>query len=782
MKEKILAYMRNDAYRPLAAEELADNLNLKNGELETFWEVLHEMEGEAEVIKTRFDKYGLPERMNLIVGRFDATSKGYGFVVSDKPDEKDIFIPAHSMLNVMHNDRVVVRVHKRLGDRSPEGEIIRIVKRANSKVVGTFELSRNFGFIIPDDKRLGQDIFVAKEDTNGARNGQKVVAEIIEWPEGRKRAEAKVTEVLGFKGDPGIEILSIIKQHDLPMDFPAGVNKAAAHIPLTVQPEDLLGRRDLRQAPIVTIDSEDAKDLDDGVEVEKLSNGRFLLGVHIADVSYYVRENSAIDIEARERGTSVYLVDRVIPMLPQRLSNGICSLNAGEDRLAVSAYLEIDEQGQVRSYEFFPSVIHVKTRLSYNIVRNVLAEEDPELLEQYSSLVPQLKTMQELCLILRGRRLRRGAIDFDFAEQKVKVDETGRPVEIIQRVRSIAESIIEEFMLVANETVAEHMNRLQIPFIYRVHEEPDSEKMEKLNLLLHNFGEHLAISGDIQPIMLQRVLKHIAGRPEERIISSVMLRSLKQAKYDAQSLGHFGLAAGFYTHFTSPIRRYPDLIVHRLLRATWEETGISAKRRKKLATALPDIALHSSKRERAAADAERETVELKMAEYMSEFVGQQFDGHISGVLAFGIFVELDNGVEGLVHVSSMDDDYYQYHEQQYALIGERTRKVYRLGDAVSIKVGGVNIDERKIDFVLTEHSAEYFNKNQQRKPKINPQPDETKQDRHRSQRPKAAKQSDKADKKRHVAKTKSGGKDAKKKKALTTHAKRSKSTARRTGL
>lgn len=709
LKDKILEFMTKEAYKPLTAEDLAEEMELKGTELGELWQVLNQLEKNADIIKTRYDKYGVPERMNLLVGKLSASNKGYGFVIPDKikfPDETDVFIPPDAMMSAMHHDRVIVRIHCQSGQgKSRDGEIIRIVERANSRIVGTFEASRNFGFVTPDDLRLGQDIFIPKDDKNIIKTGSKVVVEITKWPEKKRSAEGKVVEVLGNKGDTGIEILSIIKRHNLPIEFPVEVQQAAEKAPATISEEEIAGRRDMRHLPIVTIDGEDAKDLDDGVYVERLKNGNYLLGVYIADVSHYVQENSILDKEAQERGTSVYLVDRVLPMLPRRLSNGICSLNAGEDRLAMSANMEIDHQGQVVNYEIFPSVIRVIKRLTYTVVRKILVDHDEALIADYQELLPQLENMERLCRILRDRRMRRGAIDFDFPELKVKLDDTGKPIEIVKRVRTLAESIIEEFMLVANETVAEHMDKLKVPFVFRVHEEPDAEKIIKLNNLLHNFGQNIPKMDEIKPGILQKVLVNIAGRPEERIISTVMLRSLKQARYESQNIGHFGLAATYYTHFTSPIRRYPDLIVHRVIRETFKSGDISAKRREKLTAMLPPIALHSSERERAAAEAERETVSLKTTEYMAQFVGEKFDGIINGVTAFGIFVELDNGVEGLVRVSSMEEDYYQYVEEQYALIGERTKKVYRLGDAVRVILVRVSTEERNIDFVLEANSA-----------------------------------------------------------------------------
>ncbi|MDD4600933.1 Ribonuclease R [bioreactor metagenome] len=703
LKDKIMEFMRNEAYRPLTAEDLAEHMELKGSDLAEVWDLLQKLEEDADIIKTMYGKYGVPERMNLVVGRLSATNKGFGFVIPENPvdAEGDVFIPPDAMMTAMNNDRVVARINRPSGNgRTREGEIIRIVRRANTKVVGVFECSRHFGFVIPDDPRLGNDIFIPKDEFNGAKIGSKVVAEITKWPERKKSAEGKIVEVLGQKGDLGIEILSIIKRHNLPTEFPAEVEQAANKVPQEINPQELEGRQDLRHLPIVTIDSEDAKDLDDGVYVERLKNGRYMLGVHIADVSYYVRENTPLDQEARERGTSVYLVDRVLPMLPPRLSNGICSLNAGVDRLAMSIHMEIDHRGQVINYEIFPSVIKVAKRLSYNIVRKILVEHDEALRGEYSDLLGQMEDMERLCRILRDRRMKRGAVDFDFPELKVKLDDSGRPIEIVKRVRTLSESIIEEFMLVANETVAEHMHEMKVPFVFRVHEQPDQEKMERLNILLHNFGQSLPKTDEVRPMALQKVLSRIAGRPEERIISTVMLRSLKQARYEAENLGHFGLAATYYTHFTSPIRRYPDLIVHRLLRETFNTGDVSAKRRQKLAAMLPEIALHSSQRERAAAEAERETVELKKVEYMAQFAGEEFPAIISSVTAFGMFVELENGVEGLVHVSSMDDDYYQYIEEQYSLIGERTKNVYRLGEPVTVILTRANPEERTIDFVL----------------------------------------------------------------------------------
>ncbi len=543
-----------------------------------------------------------------------------------------------------------------------------------------------------------------KRDFGGARNGQKVVVEITTWPEGFRKAEGKVVEVLGNIGDVGLEILSIIKQKDLPLTFPDEVLAASKKVPKTISQEEIAGRRDLRDLTIVTIDGEDAKDLDDAVYVEKISDNEYKLGVYIADVSYYVTEDSVLDRDARERGTSVYLVDRVLPILPERLSNGICSLNAGEDRLCMACEMTLNKNGTVGSYEIFPAVINVTHRLSYNIVRAILAG-DVELKEQYADVVDMIGKMDELREILHAKRARRGAVDFDLPEQKVILDDELHPIEIVQRVHGNAESIIEEFMLAANETVALHMSKRKWPFIYRVHDVPDEEKMKAFQKLLASFNIKFIAKEETEPKEIQKAVKAIKGLPEERLINTVALRSMRQAVYQTDNIGHFGLAAKYYTHFTSPIRRYPDLIVHRLLHKWLDNPRLKKAEVEPLEEKLDAIADHSSQRERAAADAERATVELKKCEYMAGHIGEEFDGVISGVTSFGMFVELPNGVEGLVHISSLVDDYYEYYEERYALVGNHTGKTYRLGDTVRIEVLQVNISEVSIDFIMAGENA-----------------------------------------------------------------------------
>lgn len=699
IRDKILAFMRDGSYAPMTSEELLDALA---GECSAtkFWQELLALEKNGEIIKTRFETYGLPEKMGLVAGRFQLTSKGFGFVIPDNKGERpDVFIPPRALNGAMNNDRVLARVNNDTHGKKPEGEILRIITHANNKVVGIFHQTGDFAFVTPDDKRIGQDVYVMRRDFNNAKDGQKVVVEITEWPQEHRKAEGKVIEVLGNIGDVGLEILSIIKQNDLPLEFPEEVLAASRKVPKTIKKTELAGRRDLRERTVVTVDGEDAKDLDDAVYVQQISADEYLLGVYIADVSYYVTEDSILDKEARERGTSVYLVDRVLPMLPERLSNGICSLNAGEDRLSMACEMHIDTKGTVLNYEIFPAVINVRHRLSYNIVRAMLAG-DEELCSKYADILPMVGKMDELRQILHDKRARRGAVDFDLPEQKVILDEKLHPIEIVQRVHGDAESIIEEFMLAANETVAQHMFNQHWPFIYRVHEIPAEEKMQDLAKLLANFNIKFKVSEETQPKEIQQAVHAVAGRPEERLITTVALRSMKQAVYQTENVGHFGLAAKYYTHFTSPIRRYPDLIVHRLLRQWLQAPKLKAAEVEPLSDKLEIIADHSSIRERAAADAERATVELKKCEYMADHIGEEYDGVISGVTAFGMFVELENGVEGLVHISSLMDDYYEFYEERYALVGTHTGHQYRLGDKVRIEVLQVNISDVSIDFIM----------------------------------------------------------------------------------
>ncbi len=701
-KQEIMEFMREKTYKPLTAEELVAALNVEDtGEIEQLLALLRDMERRGEVILTRKNKYGVPEKMGLVVGRLQGHAKGFGFVLPDRFGEADIYISAENMNGAMHNDRVVARRHTRRPGGKPEGEIIRILERANQQVVGTFERSRNFGFVVPDDQRIKQDIYIPEGETMDAATKDKVVVSITQWPKAGRNPEGRVIEVLGKEDEPGIDVLSVVRKHQLPEKFPGKVLTEAARV-AKITGEDYRGRKDLRQWKTVTIDGEDAKDLDDAVTIEKQGKN-YLLGVHIADVSHYVREGSDLDEEAYNRATSVYLVDRVIPMLPPPLSNDICSLNAGVDRLAMSVIMEVAPDGNVKDYEITPSVINVDHRMTYTAVRKILEEKDEVLMGKYRDFVPEFELMAQLCRILRRKRLKRGAIDFEFPESKVVLDGQGRPLEIKKLQRSIAERLIEEFMILANETVAEHMYWLEAPFVYRVHEQPDAEDFQELNEFLHRLGYHIACGADnLHPRAFQEVLENIHGKPEERVISTVMLRSMKHARYAATCLGHFGLASKYYSHFTSPIRRYPDLVIHRIIREYPKKNKPGKDRLDRLQEFVAAAADQSSIREKVAEEAERESVDMKKVEYMQRHLGEVFPGFISSVLPFGLFVELENTVEGLVHVSTLTDDYYEYLEDRLAFIGQHTNKILKIGDPVKVQVVKVNVAAREIDFELVE--------------------------------------------------------------------------------
>lgn len=701
-KERILTFMTEEAYKPMKIQEIAEDMGFhESGDFKMLVKTLVQMEQRGMVIRTRSDRYGLPEKMNLLKGRLTMNAKGYGFVTPEEAGLDDIFIPAHELNMAMHGDTVMVRVSAASTGQRREGSIVRIIERGLKETVGTYIENKGFGFVALDDKKMGGDIFIPNESKKGAIDGHKVVVKIVAYPDGIHSAEGEIVQILGHKNDPGVDILSIIYKHGLPGEFPEDVLTQANKVKDQIQEKDLFKRRDLREETIVTIDGADAKDLDDAVTVALLPNGNYKLGVHIADVSYYVAENSPIDREAYERGTSVYLVDRVIPMIPHRLSNGICSLNPNVDRLTLSCEMEIDSNGHVVSHEIFQSVINTTARMTYTAVNEILVEEKEETCEKYAELVPFFKEMEKLAGILRKKRFDRGAIDFDFKESKVLVDKEGKPLDVVIRERSVAEKLIEEFMLAANETVAEHFHWLEVPFIYRIHEDPNEEKLKRFFEFILNFGLFVRGSAnDIHPRALQEILEGIAGKPEEMVISKIMLRSMKQAKYDPESLGHFGLSTEFYTHFTSPIRRYPDLIVHRLIRTYLIEGFMDEQTQAKWEALLGDIAVQSSRMERRSVDAERETDELKKCEFMMDKIGEEYIGIVSSVTNWGMFIELPNTIEGLVHVSNMFDDYYHFDERQYCMIGERTGKIYRIGDEVEVKVAQVSLDSRTIDFEL----------------------------------------------------------------------------------
>ncbi len=701
LKESLLQYMKEKAYKPVTDSELLQALNIDSKEADLFLKTLNHMEREGLVVKNRRGRYGLPERMNLIVGSLEGHPGGYAFLIPEKPDEDDIYISRENINGALHGDRVIVRPIIRAKEGSKgEGEVIRILKRGKKKIVGTLERGKHFSFVIPDDKRFYYDIFIPREKTRDAKTGQKVVVRITNWPEKRRNPEGEIVEVLGYQDEPGIDIISIIKKYDLHLDFPVKVKKQLEEIPDEVRRSDLEGRVDFRHKKVITIDGEDAKDLDDAVSIERLDEG-YRLGVHIADVGFYVRERSPLDVEALKRGCSVYLVDRAIPMLPPKLSNGICSLNPKTNRLTMSIIIDFDAAAKVKSYKITPGIIKTCERMTYTEVTKILEEKDPDVLSRYDYLVDDLELMRELAEKLSKNRFARGSIDFNIEEAKVILDDDGRPIDVRKEERNISHRIIEEFMLAANEAVAEHMYWLKVPFVYRIHEVPDEEKMFALEEFLYNLGYSIKGIRNIKPKTLQQIIERAKGKPEERLVNTVLLRSLKRARYSERNSGHFGLAARYYTHFTSPIRRYPDLVAHRIIRDHLEGKLDSA-RQDKLIKILGKIAQISSERERIAEEAERETVEFKIAEYMADRLGNVYDGVISGVMPFGVFVELDNTIEGLVHVSNMEDDYYMFDEKSITMRGERTGKIYRIGQAVKVRVLKVNLPERQIDFVIIE--------------------------------------------------------------------------------
>lgn len=708
LKEEIIAIIKSADYEPMSVSDFQDALGLSSADsFRDLIKILVELEQTGMVTRTKQDRYQKQQQKTnsgLVRGTLSQNKKGFAFLRPDDQEMEDIFIPPTKINRAMDGDVVLVEVKKSRGDFRKgkfEGEVKTIESHSIKQVVGTFSEARHFGFVVPDDKRIMQDIFVPKGQELGAVEGHKVLVQITQYSDGTNSPEGQISAILGHKNDPGVDILSIIYQHGIEIEFPDDVLKEAENVPETILPDELKGRRDLRDELTITIDGADAKDLDDAIAVKKLGNGNTELTVSIADVSYYVTEGSALDREAYDRATSVYLVDRVIPMIPHRLSNGICSLNPEVDRLAMSCRMEIDAQGQVVKHEIFESVIHSNARMTYDAVNRIITDKDAATRAQYPEIVPMLDLAQTLSQQLIAMRKKRGEIDFDIKEAKVIVNEEGIPKEVVTRERGEGERLIESFMLIANETVAEHFNQMEVPFIYRIHEQPKSERLRQFFDFITNFGIMVKGTGeDIHPSTLQNIHEEIAGRPEDMVISTMMLRSMQQARYDADNLGHFGLAADYYTHFTSPIRRYPDLIVHRLVRKYLIEKSMDGRAMHEWEEKLPQIAEHTSNRERRAIDAERDTDELKKAEFMIQHIGDEFEGVISSVANFGMFVELPNTIEGMVNMQNMSDDYYHFDERQMALIGERKAKVYRIGDVVKVKVIHVDVDERQIDFQI----------------------------------------------------------------------------------
>ncbi|WP_326908839.1 ribonuclease R [Sedimentibacter sp. MB31-C6] len=701
IKEKIVAFMKEEAYKPLTLNELLESMEVEGNMKKELLKTLNELEDEGKIIFTRSKRYGIPEKMNLVLGTLEGHQKGYAFLRPDNKELQDIFISPTDMNGAMNGDRVIVRPMKSSEDlKSPEGKVIRIIERANIFVIGTFQKSKHFGFVVPDDKRISYDIFIPREEFRNAQSNNKVSVKITEWPVNRKNPEGKIVDIIGDNEDTLTHIEAVLLAKKVRQKFPEEVIKEAKRVSSEgIHEEELKRRKDLRDLSIITIDGIDAKDLDDAVYAEKTNDNEYKLGVYIADVTHYVKEDRKLDKEALKRATSIYLSDRVIPMLPKELSNGVCSLNPNEDKLALSVEMTINNEGKVTDYEIFESIIRNHYRMTYSDVSEILENNDKELSDKYSKIVPMLKVMEELSLILRRKREVRGSIDFDFDETKIITDEKGKAIDVTKYERRVSNKMIEEFMLACNETIAEHYFWLNIPFVYRVHEEPKEEKMYEFEKFVHNLGYTLKGSQDIHPKELQQLLLKIKGTKEESLINTMMLRSLSKAIYAPQSSPHFGLAAKYYCHFTSPIRRYPDLQIHRIIKDQIKG-NITQNEINRLAERTDAVAEQSSKMERVADEVERETNKIKIAEYMSDKIGDEYEGVISGVTSFGIFVELYNTVEGLVHISNMIDDFYIYDNEKKELLGQGNRKIYKIGDKVNIKVSNVSIAKAEIDFVL----------------------------------------------------------------------------------
>ena len=699
-KAMLVSLMNEEAYVPMKLKELAILLNVPKEQREELKQVLNLLLAEGKISVSKKGKFGKAEAFAL-VGVFSGNARGFGFVAIEGQEE-DVFIPADRTGGALHGDKVQIVIDSERRGGRPEGTVVRILEHANETLVGTYQKGKGYGFVVPDNQKISKDIFIPQGCDQGAVSGHKVMVKIRDFGEKKgKKPEGVITEILGHIHDPGVDILSIVRAYNLPEDFPGAVKNQLKQVPDEVKKDSWAGRKDLRDLPTVTIDGEEAKDLDDAISIERAGDG-YRLGVHIADVSHYVQEHTPLDEEAFKRGTSVYLVDRVIPMLPHKLSNGICSLNEGEDRLALSCLMEIDSQGNVTGHEIAETVIRSDRRMTYTAVNAIVTDHDPQVTAEYAEFAEMFLLMKELADILRKKRHARGSIDFDFPESKIVLDEKGKPLEIKAYERNAATRIIEDFMLLANETVAEDYFWQELPFLYRTHDKPDEDRMKRLGTFINNFGYVLRMpGGQVYPKEIQKLLDKVEGTPEELLISRLTLRSMKQAKYTTENTGHFGLAARYYTHFTSPIRRYPDLQIHRIIKESLHG-GLTGKRISHYEKILPQVAVQTSALERRADEAERETDKLKKCEYMSRFIGQDFDGAISGVTNWGLYVELPNTVEGLVRMSDLDDDYYIFDEQHYELIGEMTKKTYKLGQPVRVTVSSTDRLLRTVDFILAK--------------------------------------------------------------------------------
>jgi ribonuclease R len=703
--EQLLTAIRDRVDHPATAREMMQRLKIPRDQRATIKRLLKGLVESGHLIQTRGTRFGLPDRMNLVVGRVQTHPRGFGFVIPDRPVEGltgDIFIAGNNLNQAMHGDRVVARIERTQEDRA-EGRIVRILARGASAIVGRFDVDESgMGFLVPFDRRLIMDVLIPGDERKDAEPGDMVVAEITRFPTPTRSPLGRVVHVLGDIDEPGVDTEIIIRKYGIQDEHNPEAIEEAKRLGGVVKERDIKGRTDFRPLTTVTIDGEHARDFDDAISIERLPNGHYWLGVHIADVAHYVPEGSALDEEAYERSTSVYFPERAVHMFPAELATGLCSLNPDVDRLVQSCLMEVDRQGDVVRYEMHDGVINSNARMTYTDVNAILTDRDAAVMKKYSHLVGMFETMKELYQILNLRRRRRGSIDFDLKEPEIILDDEGMVEEIIAAERNIAHRIIEEFMLLANETVAEHLDQRDVPTLYRVHEDPDPMKVEEFDEFVSTLGYSLgAPPTAVRPRHFQKLVERIQGKPEEKPIAFLMLRTMQKARYDPQNLGHFGLAASSYTHFTSPIRRYPDLVVHRTLRES--RHGMSNERKEELIEELPEAARHTSDRERRANDAERELVQWKKVRFMADKVGDEFDGYITGVAAFGLYIELiEHFVEGMVHVSTMADDYYRFVERAHIMRGENTGQVYRLGDKVRVQVIKVDMERRQVDLGLVE--------------------------------------------------------------------------------
>lgn len=704
IKEHILHLMREESYRPLDREELVQVFASNRSEQIIISNILQEMQEEGLIYKTKKDRYGIPEKMNLHVGHLNVHPRGFGFLETGKEGEEDIFIPAHAMGGAMNGDKVIIR--KLRSDRSLskiEGEVIKIIERVISSIVGTYESSKNFGFVIPEDRKLAEDIFVSKKFAGKAKSGDIVVCKIIHYPTKGRNAEGKITEILGKKGDPGVDLLAIIRQKKLSETFTKKVLSEASTIPTEIRDAEKQGRADFRNELIYTIDGWDSKDFDDAISIKKTEQGTYALGVHIADVAHYVKEGSLLDKEALKRGTSVYLVNTVLPMLPEILSNELCSLQPKKERLALSCLMEVDSSGNVLRHEICESLITSKARLFYDEVSDFLEKNEDPTASIPEEIKENLRLCHELAQILAKKRKKRGSVDFDFPESKILMSPEGKVLSVERAERRIANRLIEEFMILANETVAEQFFWSQLPFIYRTHEVPDSERMTDFMRFIASFGYRLKDrSEEMHPKELQKLLQEIKGKKEEAVIAKLMLRSLRQARYSPTCTGHFGLASKYYCHFTSPIRRYPDLQIHRIIKESLDGS-LSPRRTEHFQKIVDQVSCESSVRERRAEEAQRQVEDLRKAEYMLQFIGETFEGTISSLTSFGIFVMLENTVEGLIRLHELTDDYYSFDPVNYQLVGEHTKRKFLMGDRLTVRVESISTELREINFSLVDH-------------------------------------------------------------------------------